>query len=468
MLRIFGHFVPAATVALGIAEAFFIAAALYFGIAVLSADPVVEVAGGRFLFPLLFALGIVAMMHSGGLYNVDALVDARQTFLRGGLILTLILLLAAVATMQFGAYRLVNVTYRWRWIVLPPSLWLLCVMITRTIFSRVSRTGILRRRVLILGQGTRAVQLRELAKERFGAYFLPVAQVGLHDKVHIASVGAVQLKERVESVDLLTLARDVAASEIVVAADDRRGLPVHQLLQCKLSGIRVTDYVDFYERESGRVDLAALRPSWFIFSDGFRMGAAVEGLKRSFDILLALFTLMLVLPVLLLTAVAIKCEGYGCILYRQERVGLRGNVFVLLKFRSMSEDAERDGSPVWAAKRDPRVTRVGWFIRKLRIDELPQLYNVLRGDMSFVGPRPERPYFVSRLAQSIPYYHERHSVKPGITGWAQVNYPYAASLEDARNKLSYDLYYLKNRGLFLDIIILIRTVRVVLWPDGAR
>src|SRR6266849_4866809 len=288
MLRIFGHFVPAATVALGVAEAFFIAAALYFGIAVLcAADPAVEIAGGGVFFPLFFALGIVAMMHSGGLYNVDALVDARQTFFRGGLILTLILLLATVATMQFGAYRLVNVTYRWRWIVLPPSLWLLCVMITRTIFSRVSRTGILRRRVLILGQGTRAVQLRELAKERFGAYFLPVAQVGLHDKVHIASVGAVQLKERVESVDLLALARDVAASEIVVAADDRRGLPVHQLLQCKLSGIRVTDYVDFYERESGRVDLAALRPSWFIFSDGFRMGAAVEALKRSFDIVLA-------------------------------------------------------------------------------------------------------------------------------------------------------------------------------------
>jgi lipopolysaccharide/colanic/teichoic acid biosynthesis glycosyltransferase len=161
-------------------------------------------------------------------------------------------------------------------------------------------------------------------------------------------------------------------------------------------------------------------------------------------------------------------EGKGPVLYRQERVGLRGQVFTLLKFRSMTQDAEVNGSPVWAAQRDPRITRVGWFIRKTRIDELPQLYNVLRGYMSFVGPRPERPYFVNRLAQSIPYYQERHAVKPGITGWAQVNYPYGASLEDARNKLSYDLYYLKNRGLFLDLIILIRTVRVVLWPDGAR
>src|SRR6185369_6293997 len=230
----------------------------------------------------------------------------------------------------------------------------------------------------------------------------------------------------------------------------------------------VTDYIDFYERESGRVDLSALRPSWFIFSDGFRMGMVVETVKRTFDVVLALLTLIMVLPLLVLTAFAIKCEGLGSILYRQERVGLRGRVFVLLKFRSMAEDAERDGAPQWAAKRDPRVTRVGGVIRKLRIDELPQLYNVLCGDMSFVGPRPERPYFVNRLAQNIPYYNERHSVKPGITGWAQVNYPYGASLEDARNKLSYDLYYLKNRGLFLDLIILIRTVRVVLWPDGAR
>jgi len=468
MLRIFGHFVPAATVALGIAEAFFIAGALYFGIAILASQTPIIIAGGTVVVALSLAAAIIVMMHSSGLYNVDALVDTRQALLRGALILTFILVLAVAMTSQFGAYRLVHVSYRWRWIVLLPSLWLCCVLITRTIFSRVSRTGVLRRRVLILGQGARAAQLRELAKERFGAYFLPVAQVGLQDKPQIATIGAVQVRERVDAADLLGLAREVNASEIVIATDDRRGLPVHQLLQCKLSGIGVTDYIDFYERESGRVDLSALRPSWFIFSDGFRMGMAVETVKRTFDIVLALLTLIMVLPLLALTAVAIKCEGRGSILYRQERVGLRGRVFVLLKFRSMAEDAERDGAPQWAAKRDPRVTRVGGVIRKLRIDELPQLYNVLCGDMSFVGPRPERPYFVNRLAQNIPYYNERHSVKPGITGWAQVNYPYGASLEDARNKLAYDLYYLKNRGLFLDLIILIRTVRVVLWPDGAR
>ena len=258
------------------------------------------------------------------------------------------------------------------------------------------------------------------------------------------------------------------ASEIVIATEDRRGLPVHQLVQCRLAGITVLDYLDFYERESGRVDISALTPSWFIFSSGFRTGAVVDAVKRAFDMLLCLLMLVAVLPLMAFTALAIALDSKGPILYRQERVGLHGRSFVLLKFRSMTTDAERDGAPIWAAKRDPRVTRIGWVIRKLRIDELPQLYNVLRGDMSFVGPRPERPYFVDRLAESIPYYLERHSVKPGITGWAQVHYPYGASLEDAKQKLSYDLFYLKNRGLFLDLIVLIRTVRVVLWPDGAR
>jgi lipopolysaccharide/colanic/teichoic acid biosynthesis glycosyltransferase len=178
--------------------------------------------------------------------------------------------------------------------------------------------------------------------------------------------------------------------------------------------------------------------------------------------------LILVLPILLLTALAIKLESVGPILYRQERVGLHGRQFILLKFRSMRVDAERDGMPQWARKRDPRVTRVGAWIRLLRIDELPQLVNVLKGDMSFVGPRPERPLFVEQIAREVPFYLERHSVKPGVTGWAQINYPYGASIEDARQKLSYDLYYLKNRGVFLDLVVLTQTVRVILWPTGAR
>jgi exopolysaccharide biosynthesis polyprenyl glycosylphosphotransferase len=216
------------------------------------------------------------------------------------------------------------------------------------------------------------------------------------------------------------------------------------------------------------VDLTALQPSWLIFSDGFRGCGPTKIGKRCFDVAISLALLLFTVPLLLLTWVLIVVESSGPALYRQERVGLDGRCFVLLKFRSMRVDAENDGKPRWALTNDPRVTRVGAIIRKLRIDELPQLVNVLRGDMSFVGPRPERPEFVGHFTRQIPFYAERHCVRPGITGWAQINQPYGASLEDARSKLSYDLYYVKNHGLFLDILIVLQTVRVILWADGAR
>jgi len=267
---------------------------------------------------------------------------------------------------------------------------------------------------------------------------------------------------------LIALSGRVGATEIVVAADDRRGLPVHQLLRCKLAGIKVTDFLDFWERETRTVDLEALKPSWLFYSDGFRCGPVDEFLKRAFDIVVSLGLLTFTLPLLAATACLIKLESPGPILYRQSRVGLRGREFTMLKFRSMRTDAETDGRPRWAAQGDPRVTRVGAVIRKIRIDELVQVLNVLRGDMSFVGPRPERRYFVTELSKSIPYYDERHWVRPGITGWAQINFPYGASTEDARRKLTYDLYYVKNRSIFLDALILLQTARVIFWNQGAR
>src|SRR5215471_3493404 len=466
MLRIFGHFVPATTALLGFTEAFVIALSLCLGVWLLGATDGYQAFSGTLTFALFVAAAILAAMHSSGFYHADALVDLRRALRRGALVLILILVLSVAMTTHIDAHQIHNPQLL---IVLLPTLWLGSVIFTRTIFSRISRSGVLLRRVLILGQGARSHKLHELSKERFGAYFLPVAQVSLRGNIQSHSDGEVQVDERVDAADdLLLLARKVNASEIVTATEDRRGLPVHALVQCRLAGITVLDYLDFYERESSRVDISAVTPSWFIFSDGFRTGPSTEFAKRAFDICLALLTLVIVFPLMALTAVAVACDTKGPILYRQERVGLRGRNFILLKFRSMTTDAERDGAPLWAAERDPRVTRVGWMIRKLRIDELPQLYNVLRGDMSFVGPSPERPYFVTRLAQSIPYYLERHSVKPGITGWAQVHCPYGASLEDAKQKLSYDLFYLKNRGLFLDLIILMRTVGVILWPEGAR
>ena len=233
--------------------------------------------------------------------------------------------------------------------------------------------------------------------------------------------------------------------------------------------MHVNDLSSFLERETGRVDLDSVNPSWLIFSDGFSSGRRISSaLKRLFDIAASLALLIITAPIILITAIAIKLESKGPAFFRQKRVGQYGQEFELIKLRSMRDDAEKDGQAVWAQKNDPRVTRVGRLIRKLRIDELPQTWTVLKGQMSFVGPRPERKQFVDDLATKMPYYAERHMVKPGITGWAQVNYPYGASLEDARHKLEYDLYYAKNYTPFLDLLILLQTVRVVIWPEGAR
>jgi sugar transferase (PEP-CTERM system associated) len=260
------------------------------------------------------------------------------------------------------------------------------------------------------------------------------------------------------------------ASEVVLALEERRNsLPLQDLLRIKTTGVHVNEISSFLERETGRVDLDSLNPSWLIFSDGFSSGRMLSSAaKRLFDVLASLALLVLTVPIILLTAIAIKLESKGPAFYRQRRVGLYGQGFDILKLRSMRQDAEVAGKAVWAEKDDPRITRIGRIIRKLRIDELPQAWSVLKGEMSFVGPRPERPQFVDDLEAVLPYYAERHMVKPGITGWAQINYPYGASVDDSRQKLEYDLYYAKNYTPFLDVLILLQTLRVVLWPEGAR
>jgi sugar transferase (PEP-CTERM system associated) len=251
--------------------------------------------------------------------------------------------------------------------------------------------------------------------------------------------------------------------------DRRRGFPIRELLECRLAGVDVTELLTFLERETGRVRIDVLNPSWMIFGPGFRRDPLRLFSSRAMDLLASLGVLAVSLPFMLLTMLAIKLEdGWSApALYRQTRVGLGGRTFQVLKFRSMRQDAESNGAQ-WAQRRDPRVTRVGAIIRKLRVDELPQILNVLRGHMSFVGPRPERPEFVAYLAEKIPYYVQRHSVKPGITGWAQLCYPYGSSEQDAVEKLQYDLYYIKNNSLLFDLAILVQTAEVVLLGKGAR
>jgi sugar transferase (PEP-CTERM system associated) len=269
---------------------------------------------------------------------------------------------------------------------------------------------------------------------------------------------------------LTSVVEKYGIDQIVVAVRDRRGggFPVHELLECRLKGIKVTELSTFFEREYQQVLLESLNASWMVLGEGFRQGFLRTTMKRIFDLVASTALLLLALPVMLLAAICIFLESGLPVLYRQERVGQGGRIFTMYKLRSMKNGAESDGNPRWAAADDDRTTRVGRILRKLRFDELPQIINVLKGEMSFVGPRPERPFFVNQLMKQIPYYALRHSIKPGITGWAQVRYHYGGSLDDAIEKLQYELYYVKNHTLFLDLMVLIATVQVVLWNEGAR
>lgn len=328
---------------------------------------------------------------------------------------------------------------------------------------------IFKKRILVIGAGKRANTLTELRRksDQFGfniigfTHFRGEEDMVDEDKVINLTMPLVDFVDK----------HDV--DEIVLAIGDRRkGIPMHELLECKMRGVDIIDVITFFERETGKIRLDQLHPSWLLFSDGFNQSVFRDFSKRSFDILASAFLLAITWPFMLIAALLIWIES-GCkwgvpILFRQVRVGEGGRPFQVLKFRSMVVDAEKSGKAQWATKNDSRITKVGGFIRKVRIDELPQIYNVLRGDMSFVGPRPERPEFVVMLSEKIPYYSERHNVKPGITGWAQLLYPYGSSEQDALEKLQFDLYYVKNHSIFLDFLILLQTAEVVLFGRGAR
>jgi sugar transferase (PEP-CTERM system associated) len=339
--------------------------------------------------------------------------------------------------------------------------------LARVVFDRVADEDVFKRRVLIYGAGRRAQSIARLRRRSDRRGFVPVGYVAADGD----DPDGVSESDRIESSDsLLQICRRLEVDEIVVAMDDRRRqFPMEELLECRLDGLEIIELVSFLERETGKVRLDVLNPSWMIFSEGFRQGRVHSSLERTFDVIASLVLLIVALPFMLLTALAIKLtEGpRASVFYRQVRVGQYGRPFKLLKFRSMREDAESGGAQ-WAQKNDNRVTRVGSFIRLTRIDELPQILNVLRGHMSFVGPRPERPEFVAQLNERIPYYRERHSIKPGITGWAQLCYPYGSSEQDAAEKLQYDLFYVKNHSLLFYLAIILQTVEVIVWGKGAR
>ncbi len=462
MFRLFKHYVPHAVVWLALIEFCALLGAaeaawhLYAHQAGFDAGPL----GERALPLATFAAANSLAMMATGMYGTEGL--RSMSFATARLLAAISL---GVIFLSVLGFALPTATL-WR----ANSLYAMGIAIAALFLIRLALTqsagaDAFRRRILVLGAGPRAARLAALAKMP-GSGLDMVGFIAMSEN-ETAVPGAVPRQEIASLADHVVA---LGAGEVVLALEERRkALPLNDLLRVKTTGVYVNDIASFIERETGRVDLATTNPSGLIFSDGFSAGQRISKVgKRLFDIAASLIVLVIGLPLMIVAGIAVKLDSRGPVFYRQSRVGLFGETYNIVKIRSMRVDAEAAGKAVWASANDPRITRVGRIIRTLRIDELPQLWCVLKGDMSFVGPRPERPSFVAELEQQLPYYAERHMVKPGLTGWAQINYPYGASVEDARAKLEYDLYYAKNYSPFLDLLILLQTVRVVLWPEGAR
>jgi sugar transferase (PEP-CTERM system associated) len=461
MIRVFKHYIPHAVLLLGLFDLLLLVSAgeLAWRLRAgqIGMDP------GYFadrLWPHAgFAVMMLAAMISVGVYGADSLRSMRFACAR-----LLVAISLGIIALSFVDFMLDGQNFWRSTLAYGMALAIVLLVANRLVIGGLLGTAAFRRRVLVLGAGSRAQRLRELA-DRPECGFVIVGYIGM-------SEGAPVVEEAIARSAIHNLTRfveNLGVSEVVLALEERRNaLPLKDLLRIKTAGVHVNDFSSFLERETGRVDLDTVNPSWLIFSDGFSSGRAVSSVaKRIFDLTASALLLAIAVPVIVLFALLVKLDSRGPAFFRQTRVGLYGEKFDVIKLRSMRTDAELAGAQ-WASKNDPRVTRIGKFIRKVRIDELPQVWTVLKGEMSFVGPRPERPEFVADLEDQLPYYAERHMVKPGITGWAQVNYPYGASTEDSRHKLEYDLYYAKNYTPFLDLLIILQTLRVVLWHDGAR
>ncbi len=456
MIKIFNHYFHKRTL-LQIAFDLALLALLMFSLAVTrSLHPF----GESSLFVdayISLAFGLLLLSAAFGFYQRGGQRTFVQTAARSLLLWLLMLPLVYFVSRHFADSQRTGLSF---------AVALLIVLALRAYLLHTKNSVNLRQRVLIFGIGERAQLVGKTLKQSdpnvdlIGYYAGPNEADAKESPWGLLSM----------TNSLTDIVMDEQVDEIVVALTERRGgsMPMRELLDCKLKGVRVVDIATHFERTLGQIRLESVSAGWLIFGDGFGSGWLRAAVKRLFDIGCATVLLVLALPVMLLTALLIVLEDGFPVLYFQERVGLNGRLFNVVKFRSMRVDAEKDGKPRWAAAKDDRVTRVGRVIRKLRIDELPQLFSVLGGTMSLVGPRPERPFFVDKLTQEIPYYAVRHSVKPGVTGWAQVRYQYGASVEDSAEKLQYDLYYVKNHSLFLDILVLFETVGVVLMRKGAQ
>ena len=461
--RLFRHHIPTEYFLLGVIEFFALIASYYIGVDLRFSLDVLDQSIGNYLWhALVFAVVMQMSLIAFGAYQrqpeqLASMLAARigASMMLGMLLLSLIFYLAPMFFLGRGAFALaVFVSF-------------IVIMMVRLIFRRISSHYDLRLRMLVLGAGETAklVKDAESAGELDGVnvvFYMPMSgDRGAEDAISLVKTPGALVKYVAEKqIDVIVLAMD----------ERRKELPVHDLLDCKMGGVEVLDLLTFFERHTSKIRLDIMQPSWLFLSEGFEVNNFRRMWKRMFDLCCVLLLLPVVFPVAAISALAVLVESRGRdgVIYSQTRVSENGRPFQIYKFRSMVTEAEKDGVARWAEKNDTRITRVGALLRKFRFDELPQLFNVLRGDMSFVGPRPERPEFVEKLAEKIPYYNERHRVKPGLSGWAQIRYPYGASEEDGFEKLQYDLYYVKNCSILLDMLVILQTAEVVLLGKGAQ
>ena len=470
MFRVFEHHVPMATLFELLADGVLCFLAVLVAATLL---PMGAYAGhngplqlSQLMMPAAAFSALMALLYSFvGIYRRGAISVSLKALLGRGLLA--VFMGSCVAYLALEAEG--NSRFALPLVASAVPLMLVAVVMVRGFVHLARRSSVGMRRVLIVGTGAEA---EGVARELAGSGSARHTVVGFYPAGSDNAVNAAATDPSVFSnaLSIDEVVQKHRIDEVIVAVREQRGgtVPMEQLLACRIRGIPVLDLAGFFERAKGEVPTESLKASWLVYGHGFVQSQMRTATKRVFDIVSSFVLLVIASPVMLVTALAIRLESPGPIIYRQERVGLGGRSFMCLKFRSMRTDAEHDGVARWATKNDSRVTRVGGFIRKMRIDELPQLISVLRGEMSLVGPRPERPSFVSQLQAQIPFYDIRHSVKPGVTGWAQVRYSYGASVEDARRKHQFDLYYVKNNSLFLDLLVLVETVSVVLFREGAH
>jgi sugar transferase (PEP-CTERM system associated) len=461
MIRLFKHYIPHAVILLGLLD---------FALLMLAGELAWQLRASQIgIDPGKFADRVPALSGSAGIvwlamvavgvYGPISLRSLRFAAARILVAISLGILALVLVDFVVGAQAF------WRSTLFYGMFFAIGMMVTdRLLLNSFIGSSAFRRRVMVLGAGDRANRLKKLGGKPESGFAI-VSYIAMNESERVVE----EAIPRDAIHDLGQFVENLGVTEVVLALQERRNaLPLKDLLRIKTKGVHVNDFSSFLERETGCIDLDTVNPSWLIFSDGFSSSRMISSVaKRLFDIIASSLLLVISLPVIVLFALLVKLDSKGPAFFRQQRVGLYGETFNVIKLRSMRTDAEKDGVK-WAEENDPRVTRIGRFIRTVRIDELPQTWSVLKGEMSFVGPRPEVPPFVEDLEDKLPFYAERHMVKPGITGWAQINYPYGASIEDSRKKLEYDLYYAKNYTPFLDLVILLQTVRVILWPEGVR